>query len=201
MIIRLGLCLFLLLFAMGCGGKGVVVTQDEAVLPSSQGASISGKVLDPLTGRPIEGVRVELGDKEAETDEDGMFSITGIQAEGYTIRFTKDGYAAQEVSFQGDSIEVYMYPVLEVEGEVIDGSSGNPLEGVYVGFGDISNPIYTFTDSKGSFRLEIPIRSFSEIYGTAYKRGYLPQALSIKPGDERKKFFKITLYPRTCGCG
>ena len=200
MISRLGLCIFLLLFAMGCEGKGVVMTPGEDILPPSQG-SISGKVLDPLTGRPIEGVRVELEDKEAETDKDGVFSITGIQAESYTLRFTKEGYAVQEVSFQGDSIEVYMYPVLEVEGEVIDGSSGNPLEGVYVGFGDISNPIYTFTDSNGCFRLEIPIRSFSEVYGTAYKRGYLPQALSIKPGDERKKFFRIVLYPRTCGCG
>lgn len=202
------LCLSLM-FVIGCGKRERVgtISGEEIVsdTTSSKWSIISGKVLDALTGSPVEGVQIELGDKVSRTDSNGLFSVEGVSPGDYIMKLSRNGYAEEEkgISVQGDpaDLEIYIYPTFEIKGEVIDGSNGEPLEGVYIGFGDISNPFYTFTDSDGKFRIEIPMRSSAEIYGTAYKKGYMPQALSIRPEAGKDYFFRIILYPRTCGCG
>ena len=68
---------------------------------------ISGKVVDKLTQKPIEGVNInlELTNKVGQTDSLGKFRITGIPLKSYNLVLSMVGYKKQtlfmSLSMQG----------------------------------------------------------------------------------------------------
>lgn len=75
-------------------------TDDSATVDDTMGgdATIKGEVIDTTTDQnPIEGVTVTIVGSDgqeypAETDKDGKYEKTGLQAGRYTISYSKDGY-------------------------------------------------------------------------------------------------------------
>lgn len=62
-------------------------------------AMITGKVISE-EGLPLEGVEVELNKlQESRTDINGRFLFPYVRYGTYTVKFTKDGYAPEELSF------------------------------------------------------------------------------------------------------
>ncbi|MFC0186763.1 carboxypeptidase regulatory-like domain-containing protein [Fictibacillus aquaticus] len=80
---------------------------DFALVPGADG-NITGQVSDSRTGRPIVGAAIQLFDlrgnlvAEVETNEVGIFLLTGISAGFYTLRASAAGY----VPFTSDEFEL-----------------------------------------------------------------------------------------------
>ncbi len=57
--------------------------------------TLTGKVVDQSTGKPLEQVSVSLspGGKNAYTDADGLFTFEELDPQQYTVMVQKEGYA------------------------------------------------------------------------------------------------------------
>jgi protocatechuate 3,4-dioxygenase beta subunit len=65
--------------------------------PPAATGRITGRVLDAATGRPMKLARVtvnapDIGQRGAQTDEGGVFDLTGLPAGRYTLTVSKAGY-------------------------------------------------------------------------------------------------------------
>jgi len=58
---------------------------------TGEGRMLTGTIKD-MSGNPIEGATVKVGDKETTTDEDGKFFIDGLEEKEYDVKITKSGY-------------------------------------------------------------------------------------------------------------
>ena len=129
--------------------------------------AIFGTILD-LFGNPIAGVTVEVADKTAVTDEDGIWEIIELSEGDYTVLASKDGYpfAPKEVTLGSDPIrtEVALKIVSTIFGTIVD-IFGNPLKNVVVQAGDKE----TITDELGQWK--ITDLSEGEYTVTASKEG------------------------------
>lgn len=117
-------------------------------------ASVSGRVVDAITGQPITRARVELRRhsdgrmlQAVPTDDDGAFRIRGLSPIAVQLVATRDGYlegAAGRLRPRGDlsavvlspgaeqtGITIRMWPAASVNGRVTD-TAGLPLEGVTI---------------------------------------------------------------------
>ena len=70
----------------------------------SAAATISGQVVDKLTGEPLAGACVTAGSRAVYTDFDGNFSIE--QAAGNTLNVSLISYEAQQVQANGSTLVV-----------------------------------------------------------------------------------------------
>ncbi|HEX6982816.1 MAG TPA: carboxypeptidase-like regulatory domain-containing protein [Balneolaceae bacterium] len=94
-----GLLILFVGFAMSINTATAQVTGED-MQQQSQNA-IQGKVVDASNGQPVADatVKVQGSDQEVTTDENGMFTINAMSAQGQsgvTLVITKDGY--QEMS-------------------------------------------------------------------------------------------------------
>ena len=151
---------------------------DVAVGNLSTG-SISGTVTDAATGAPLSGIEVWVSDRKgrvltdqiATTTSDGGYTVGGLWPEGYRVEFYDPDYAygtslIPSVLVAEDPVQG-IDAVLDgsgsgpggagIRGEVIDASTGQPIEGIRVRCVD---EIYGFvpectthTLADGSYRL------------------------------------------------
>jgi Tol biopolymer transport system component len=72
-------------------GKGGAALTDQYLvrLPA---ATMKGKVVDYVSEKPLEGVKVAAGDIYSNTDKDGAFTLSGLFIDRYTLTLSKDGY-------------------------------------------------------------------------------------------------------------
>jgi Tol biopolymer transport system component len=72
-------------------GKGGAALTDQYLvrLPA---ATMKGKVVDYVSEKPLEGVKVAAGDIYATSDKDGAFTLSGLFIDRYTLTLSKDGY-------------------------------------------------------------------------------------------------------------
>jgi len=84
-----GLLLGLALPALGCGGDGAGPTGPRT-------GSIAGQVRNQDTGAPIGEARIETAPltEAVLTDDQGRFTIGGVQPGSYTVMASKEGFAA-----------------------------------------------------------------------------------------------------------
>ena len=113
-------------------------------------ASVSGRVVDAITGQPVTRARVELRRhsdgrmlQAVPTDDDGAFRIRGLSPIAVQLVATRDGYlegAAGRLRPRGDhsavvltpgaehaGITIRMWPTASIHGRVTD-EAGRPLE-------------------------------------------------------------------------
>jgi hypothetical protein len=83
----------------GGGGGGDDDDDDDAVVPATQGR-ITGTVIDQVTGAPVPGVTVRIGDAYVATDANGNYELTGLPAGTYEIELIltpEQGIPAQPI--------------------------------------------------------------------------------------------------------
>ena len=101
-------------------------------------------ITDGLTGKPIAGARLNAGDvadlqKDAVTQEDGSFVLTGLLVGSQPVRvtITADGYARtrEQIKVQQGLVKEQSFelqPTARIEGVVLN-SNGDPIRNARVG--------------------------------------------------------------------
>jgi beta-lactamase regulating signal transducer with metallopeptidase domain len=148
--------------------------QSIASAPVQASGSLSGRVINSVTGAGIGGAEVSawISDRghapETVTDDTGAFRFAGIPDGPYTVMAMKDGFFPGQSSFEspvrvsGDTqFDLKMTPNATLRGRVLD-PEGKPAAGVSVKFGPPSVPV-SVTDEKGEFVFEDvpPIGAFT----------------------------------------
>ena len=132
-----------------------IAAQSAQTSPSREGSAvISGRLVDALTGDPIEGGAIQLAipgsttGRRQLTDDKGRFVFERVPAGQYAVRGSKPGYfegvAGGDLPRSGDpglvevsdgqwasNVTIKLWPPAVITGTVLD-EHGEPLVGVYV---------------------------------------------------------------------
>ena len=155
--------------------------------------TISGKVLDAATGKPIQGATVstEPPTEQVATDSEGRFFIDiGVEVgTNYRVTASKGGYLFNSVVIQvveGENrvADVQLYQVkIGVSGRVSDASTGEPIAGATITTDPISQSVAT--DSDGRYVLDNLIKDV-EYSVTAAKEGYDTKTITVLVIEDQK---------------
>jgi hypothetical protein len=96
---------------------------------TSPSQTISGQVVNSITGEPIARVRVQVGQQAVLTDHDGHFEFDNVSAEPAYASASKPGYFAEHraVPAQGQSIALKLIPEAVLFGTITD-QNGQPIQ-------------------------------------------------------------------------
>jgi hypothetical protein len=107
MAIALIAAVFLVL--AGCSNPSNDPVVEEVVDPSGVLGQVAGVVYDSVTGLPLEGVTVIIGEAEATTDASGTYLFKDVAPGEYSVTFTKDGYGAYTETGYVVDPQLYIY--------------------------------------------------------------------------------------------
>ena len=188
-----------LLALLLCAGRAVVA--QEVV-------SITGQVVDVVTGDPIAGVAVTVASRslslqpgfQLETDGEGEFRVPSIAVGSYRLELSHPQYNPAVGDFRvmrSGGFVATMHPVGREEGELVtgivgvlaDAETGNLLSGATVRTG--GGRTGTFTDVRGAFLLDdlIPGQHVIEFAMI----GYAPRADTIRVTAGRVTNVRVSL--------
>ena len=170
---RLSVALSLAVSMLACGGSSP--TTPTALLPATQPTfTVSGVIsaVTPTGLTPLEGVHLFIHGRRATTDDQGVYSISGLTF-GTSVTATKAGYKVETTSLtiSGDvrvDMQLVRTAIFTLSGVVSEATSAGlvPLEGVRVdadsmpcdkkvvgcvGFGDPIAIFKTATTDKNGF--------------------------------------------------
>lgn len=104
---------FMLIFGLAMVSNTAVAQTTEAETEAAA-ATISGEVIDEASQEAVVGAEVKVSaDNSATTDEEGKFSIEGLEAGAFTVTVEADGYESwsKEVTLEGDKeLEIALTP-------------------------------------------------------------------------------------------
>ena len=148
--------------------------------------TISGKVTDAATGKPISGATVstEPPTEQVSTDSEGKFFIDlGVEVgKNYRVTASKGGYVSnsatvQVVEGENRTSDIQLHQVkVGISGRVTDASTGEPIAGATITTDPISES--KETDSDGRYILANLDRD-TEYKVAATKEGYDPRTITI----------------------
>lgn len=175
------------------------------VMPNYNGRPhrLNVTVQDAVTGRPIPGASVRVGDTRLNrlTDRVGSVSCRGpvtlnSQVTAYAPGFALVYSTLQDVANGRAIVTVGLAPIAPrlLAGRVTDGLSGTPVAGARISCGGLS----TRTDATGSFTLRAVCRSGTEL---RVSHDTLPNcAAEFSPGRGETTAVRVLLYgPRVTG--
>lgn len=155
----------------------------SSISPSSAASAapstVSGQVINAVTGLPVARALVRLNDRAVLTDHDGKFEFDQNTEDNGNIMIIKPGFSSSatdsetpNIYFQGDQLaaplRLVLYPeavltgtVLGPEGEPMSGITVNALRSLYdEGGRRVMNAGQAQTDSHGNFRMPVPAGSY-----------------------------------------
>src|SRR3984957_12316183 len=100
----------------------------------SKSQTVSGQVVNSITGEPIARARVQVGAQQAAlTDHDGHFEFDNVNDEPAYAFASKPGYFAEDkaVPAQGQSITLQLIPEAVLFGTITD-QNGQPIPDLHV---------------------------------------------------------------------
>jgi hypothetical protein len=100
----------------------------------SKPQTVSGQVVNSITGEPIARARVQVGAQQAAlTDHDGHFEFDNVSEEAAYAFASKPGYFAEDkaVPAQGQSITLQLIPEAILFGTITD-QNGQPIQDLHV---------------------------------------------------------------------
>ncbi len=113
----------------------ICISQVRAAAQTAQAShSISGQVVNSVSGEPIARARVQVGTQQAVlTDHDGRFAFDDVREDSAYAFASKPGYFAEDraVLAQGESITVRLIPEAIVFGTISD-QNGQPVQDLRV---------------------------------------------------------------------
>jgi beta-lactamase regulating signal transducer with metallopeptidase domain len=156
--------------------SGQVHRPSPVKLDLAREGAIEGTLLDPRTGRPVEGALLGASNQSpvavaiirsfrTRTDAAGRFFFGGLSQGTYTIRLDPatappgtlmahhEGVRVVAGEVAGP-LELKVEPVKWVTGRTVDADSGEPVAGAYLGV--TSAPSGTTSDERGEFRVPAP---------------------------------------------
>ena len=166
------------------GNSGTGSSLGPSSVPPSSASSaapstVSGQVINAVTGLPVARALVRLNDRAVLTDHDGKFEFDRNTEENGNIMIIKPGFSSSatdsetsNIYFQGDQLATplrfLVYPeavltgtVLGPEGEPMSGITVNALRSLYdEGGRRVLNAGQAQTDSHGNFRIPVPGGSY-----------------------------------------
>ncbi|PPB80786.1 carboxypeptidase family protein [Albidovulum inexpectatum] len=138
---------------LGALTPGIHEIEPILMQPAGTG-NLEGEVVAADTGRPVAGARVVVGDRETETDMDGVFRLLALSAGDMAATVSKERYLPATTAIvvaEGETLQkrIVLEPVTtgRIAGEVRDAESGRALAGVTVEIGALA----LATDSMGRF--------------------------------------------------
>jgi hypothetical protein len=148
--------LLLLLGAVACGDKSTTPSPASPSSPST--FSLTGQVTDTLTGAPVAGATVSIGDsvntgKSTSTDGSGTYSFVGLQQAGFTVSVSANGFVPSSKGVTLTSNQTLSFPLtrltFSLNGIVTDAVSGAPLSDIVVTITDGANAGKSATTAGG----------------------------------------------------
>src|SRR5271154_3207065 len=128
-MIRLLPSVVLAMTAAICAGQ-----VSEGPQTASPSHTVSGQVVNSVTGEPIARARVQVGTQQAAlTDHDGRFEFDNVSEDSAYAFASKPGYFAEErgVLAQGQSITLRLIPEAILFGTITD-QNGQPIQDLRV---------------------------------------------------------------------
>ena len=167
----------------------VCISQVNAGAPTaSTSQTISGQVVNSVTGEPIARARVQVGAQQAAlTDHDGHFEFDNVSEESTYAFASKPGYFAEDkaVLAQGQSVSLRLIPEAILFGAITD-QNGQPIQDLRVQLSMLQvhdglrrwQPMQAINTSvEGKFRFaELQAGQYS--LGTGFRIEGLPDAAS-----------------------
>jgi hypothetical protein len=156
--------------------------------------TLKGKVTDSDTGFPLDDVLIVITDADnlymKWTDIDGLYSVSGLTAGDLSVRLTRSGYEeytdnipispGQVKTFDVEMTREVVVTKGGIVGNVIDLSTGDPLEGANVYVVDAQGIEWTTdTDNNGNYNLDNIAQG--DITGSIIKTGYIAYDLPEDP--------------------
>jgi len=172
-----------------------VFEEKSTILNITLPLTLSGKVTDALTGKPLCDVIVSSDDnKSTLTDDEGNYFLNGISPKTYSISFSKYGY--QSIHKLNVVISDNKQTVLNVSlptslyGYVTDLSSNNPIPDVTV---MASNAMVAKTDELGFYSLGAltPGKYDIDVTKQGYQSVYL-EDIEIISNESSRKDIRLT---------
>ena len=181
-MIRLLPSLLLTMAATICIGQ-----VSEGSQTASDAQTVSGQVVNSVTGEPIARARVQVGQQATLTDHDGRFDFDNVGEESAYASASKPGYFAEDrlAPAQGQSITLRLIPEAILFGTITD-ENGQPIQDLKVQLSMLQvhhglrrwQPMQTTSTSvDGKFRFaELQAGQYS--LATVYHIEGLPEAAS-----------------------
>lgn len=136
-----------------------VVPAEVAVEPAVQLAVVSGQVVDAVSQSPVPGAKVAVGDgtANAETDQDGRFTIEAVRSGPAAIEVAAPGYQSRRIEqelkpAEETDVRVELEGNITLAGEVVDAESKQPIPEALVTSSPPARSVKT--DAQGRFHLE-----------------------------------------------
>jgi hypothetical protein len=137
---------------------------------------LRGTVTDAVTGAAIAGATVRVGEREAQTDEGGRYTIRRLPA-GAEIRAQARFYAEGDpVEYTGQAVQDMALTILPVTVTVCDEVTGEPLVGATVSAA--GETVQTGAQGQASFA---HLQPQTEVVATL--EGYREGHITVDPGD------------------
>ncbi|MCD6170288.1 MAG: carboxypeptidase regulatory-like domain-containing protein [Candidatus Latescibacteria bacterium] len=180
-------CLWLLVGALAISGC------EKPTPPKKAITTISGRVTDAETGKPVVGalITTEPATQQVTTDGEGRFAIQVGVEEGVTYRVnaSKSGYfsnfaTVKVVEGENRVADIQLCRIIVgIAGTVTDATTGQPIEGAEITTDPVSQSITT--DSNGRYVLDNLTKDV-EYRVTAYKQGYERKTITVKVIADKK---------------
>ena len=160
--------------------------REDDILHGKIRGTISGKVIDADTKKPIAGALVETDEKSKTTKADGSFVLSAMYGDysgDYAVKCTKEGYedGTGEVVVDEDNSDVEVTITIvnngegTIKGKVVDKNTKKPLSGVKV---ECENCDTATTNSKGQFTIKkVPIGYQTLVFT---KEKYVKETLTVQ---------------------
>jgi hypothetical protein len=167
---------------------------------ASKSHTVSGQVVNSVTGEPIARARVQVGTQQAVlADHDGRFEFDDISEDSYAFA-SKPGYFAEDrgVLAQGESITLQLIPEAILFGTITD-QNGQPIQDLRVQLTMLQvhnglrrwQPMQTTTTSvEGKFR-------FAELHAGQYSLATGFRVEGLRDAASSVAFMPVTFPPPT----
>jgi hypothetical protein len=183
----------------------------SSLAPAAIPSSVSGQVINAITGQPVARALVRLNERSVLTDHEGKFEFDQNTTATGNVMIVKPGFSSGVDSEQANMflqagqlaapLRLLLYPEALLTGTVL-GPEGDPLPGIAV---NVRRTLYdesgrrevnaghTQTDSHGNFRFPVPAGSYrietqyvpkDKMTGLAILPVELPPRTSSNTSDE-----------------